>query len=231
MAGFGDYKLEIDELSKTKELYNSIIKEIYRSQEISKEIQTTYDNLKSVSEVIKVKNNELEHMQKLFKEANEVYNKVNQNNQEIEDKKLKINAFHKNIEEYKESVSKLEVDAKNAIDEVINKEEIINKLINQAELALNLKSAEGISAAFSRQYLTAKEAAISKVFGTNINLWISGSALFILCAIGITIWIATGQLSSDANGLSLIVARVIAVAILLLEQLFVQNNIKNKKFS
>ncbi|UOU99856.1 hypothetical protein MUU74_07860 [Chryseobacterium daecheongense] len=68
--------------------------------------------------------------------------------QEVDAKKLNVNTFSENIEDYKSSIGELEKKGK----AIIEKDKTINALIEQAEKALNLKSAEGISAAFSSQY-------------------------------------------------------------------------------
>ncbi|MFN8362930.1 MAG: hypothetical protein U0T85_04730 [Cloacibacterium normanense] len=53
--------------------------------------------------------------------------------------------------------------------------------------------------------------------------------LFILAAIGITVWIATGHLNDNTNGISLIVARIVAVGISIAGATFAQNNTLSRK--
>ena len=67
------------------------------------------------------------------------------------------------------------------MDSIIDKENTIDNLIISAENALNLKSTEGISAAFNT-----KEAESSKWYKT--VFWIIGAVLFLLLALGIVVF-------------------------------------------
>jgi predicted nucleic acid-binding Zn-ribbon protein len=111
--------------------------------------------------------------------------------EDAEAKRLGIDTFSKNIEEHKKNIEKLENRAK----AIIEKESTINELIQSAEEALNLKSAEGISAAFATQYNTANSRFV-------LGGWIFGAAVCILGAILITIWIASGKIDVDSHGIS-----------------------------
>ena len=121
---------------------------------------------------------------------------------EAEEKRLGIETFSKNIDEYKKNISELEGRAK----AIIAKEKTINELIRSAEQALNLKSAEGISAAFASQYVKASSVVVS-------SLWLFMSFLFIVLAIGGTVWFALGYFTIDSHDISLIIARIVAVTI------------------
>lgn len=119
--------------------------------------------------------------------------------QEVDTKKLNINTFSENIEDYKSSIEGLEKKGK----AIIEKDKTISSLIEQAEKALNLKSAEGISAAFSSQY--GKE--------RNLGRWIFGAVIFIIIAILLTIWIIGGWHIANPNSPSSIIGRIVAVGI------------------
>lgn len=119
--------------------------------------------------------------------------------QEVDAKKLNVNTFSENIEDYKSSIGELEKKGK----AIIEKDKTINALIEQAEKALNLKSAEGISAAFSSQYGKKR----------NLGWWIFGSVIFLILAIILTIWIIGGWHIADPNSVSSIIGRIVAVGI------------------
>lgn len=203
IKGFADYSNESKELAKTRKAYNSLLKETEGVLTLNKNSKEAFDSLNTKIEILNKASVELENeRQKIqnikisIESTNEI---VKKNNQEIEDKKTKIIAFHNNIEEYNKSVQNLESEAKR----IIAKENEINVLISQAEKALNLKSAEGISAAFSSHYSKIED-------NRSLIYWIIGASIFILSAIGLTIWIVIG---SNADAISAIVGRVVAVAI------------------
>lgn len=219
--GLEDYKDEISKLSDVRKKYQDFLtklSELERLQNESSSIFNVLTNIQNqINELLNQANekiNSLSGMETTGKEftqkINESSNVVKESEKEIEAKKLQITTFSQNIDEYKTKIDELTENAK----AIIAKEQTINDLIRSAETALNLKSAQGISAAFSSQYDTAKDSGVVKIFwGIKLNSWIFGASLFILSAIGITVWIATGHLNSDSNGISLIIARIVAVAI------------------
>jgi histidinol phosphatase-like PHP family hydrolase len=127
---------------------------------------------------------------------------IKESEAEIEGKKLSINTFAQNIETYKTSIEKLE---KEAID-IISKDRIIESLISQAERALSLRSAEGISAAFSSRHT---ELSNQRTEGN----WLWGAVVCVVFAIAFTAWIVTGYKIDDPNAVTSIIGRVAAVAI------------------
>ncbi len=220
--GLENYKDEVKKLSDTRNKYQKIINEIDNLNSLSSDIQNTYkltnafkndiENLKfdADNKVILIGDAKAE-AEKVWNLLNETKEKIKSDEQEVENKKLGINSFSENIVEYKESIEEL----KSKANYLVEKKTEIDVIIEKAEKALNLNSAIGISAAFSSQYEAANNQAKFKIKNLEFNLWILGSIVFMLSAIGITIWIATGQLNTDTNGISLIVARIVAVAILI----------------
>ncbi len=218
--GLEDYKEEIKNLSGVRKKYLDLLKQLNeldklqtQTDEVFKVANQTNDDINKILTEIKEK---LKNITQLeidvagnAKKTNEVSILIKESEKEIEGKKLQVNTFAGNIEEYKAAIKILQEEA----EKIISKEKVIDDLILQAEKALNLKSAQGISAAFSTQYHTANETGILKIQGKKINLWLIGASVFILSALGITIWIATGHLGSNGIGISLIVARIVAVAI------------------
>lgn len=220
--GLESYKDEVKKLSDTRNKYQKLLNEISSLNTLSSDIKKIHETANSLIqevESIKTQADENKNLideaktesEKLSNSINETKEKIKTDEQEIENKKLGINSFSDNIEEYKKAIEDLKIKANYLID----KKNEIDEIISQAEKALNLNSAVGISAAFSSQYETAQRQAKIKISKFEINLWILGSMFFILSAIGITVWIATGNLSNDQNGISLIIARVVAVAILI----------------
>lgn len=206
LKGFSDYATETKELTKIRKAYNSLVSEIENASKLNKESQEIHDTLKSNADTLIKSSKELESektkTEKIKSDITLILETTNKSNQEIEDKKIKISAFHKNIEEYQKSISQLETDAK----AVIAKDETISELINQAEKALQLKSAEGISAAFS-SYLSTTS---SK---NTLRWWMIGACIFILAALALTVWIVSGKGIEHPDAISSIVGRVVAVAI------------------
>ena len=225
--GLENYNEEAKKLSDIKKEYNKVLKEINAVKELKRsieELNSLSNDLKGQIETYKVNSEgDSGRVSELKVKSNQIYEDIikiseliKSNESDVEAKKLGINTFFQNIDEYKTSINELTEKAK----EIISKKDTIDNLIKSAEQALMLKSSEGISAAFSAQYETAKNGGVLKIWKLRINLWILFSAIFLLIAVGLTVWIAFGNYSNiaegsgkNANMLSLIVARVIAVAI------------------
>lgn len=208
-----DYLKEFKRISDLKVQFEQLIKEIESKEETLDSINKDAEEISTIKKKLKLITEEIGGLLKNSNETNEeiseVLNNVNlsqtnihKSEKEIESKRLSITTFAENIEEYKTSITALESQAK----DILSKETKINELISQAEKALNLKSAEGISAAFSAQYVSS-----SKVWG--LRLWIIGAATFIFLAIALTVWIVSGRGITDPNSISSIVWRIVAVGI------------------
>lgn len=206
LKGFGNYAAELKELSRIKKSYLALTKDIEKATELYNQSQDVYNNLKILSEDLTKKIKELDvaktNTGKINSDTKTIYDNIAKSEQDIENKKVKITAFHTNIEEYQKSITQLQSEAQ----EIIRKDEIINKLIIQAENALNLKSAEGISAAFS-SYLTTSN---NK---KNLRNWMIGAGVFIFAALVLTVWIVSGKWIEHPDAISSIIGRVVAVAI------------------
>lgn len=218
--GLEDYKEEVKNLSNVREKYHSLLSSLKELERIKVDINNifgiTLQNNDTISNLLSKADTTTKQLENVSETGNELSKKINESHsqikeieKEIEVKKLQISTFAQNIDEYKVQIDELISTVRNLIE----KEEEINKLILSAELALNLNSAHGISAAFSSQYETAKNTGFFKIWKLKFNMWIIGATLFILSAIGITVWIASGNFNSDADGLSLIIGRIVAVAI------------------
>lgn len=208
-----EYQKIVEEISSKKGLMEAlgpidesvqqVQKDVIESQENIANLKESADD--SISEITSI----LENTKKLFQnvtkineDAKKLLESIKEYEEDAETKRLGINTFSQNIEEYKTTITGLENRAK----AIVAKETIIKGLIQSAEEALNLKSAEGISAAFATQYNTANSRFV-------LGGWILGATVCILGAIFITIWIASGKIDIDSHGISLITARIVAVAI------------------
>ncbi|MCH5598644.1 AAA family ATPase [Niabella ginsengisoli] len=208
-----DYVKEFKNIADLKANLEQLIKDIEEKEEVlatvdtnAKLIETLKKKLSQISdEIYEILENSKKAniaISEVLTSANTSQSNIDKSEKEIEAKRLSITTFAENIEEYKTSISALETQAKS----IISKEAKIDELISQAEKALNLKSAEGISAAFSAQYNSS-----NKVWG--LRLWIIGAAVFIIVAICLTIWIVSGYGIINPNSISSIVGRVVAVGI------------------
>lgn len=207
--GLEDYKEEVKRLSEIRKKYQDLITQLNEAEKIKNSASDIFNNLtvvnQQLNDALTEANNKVTNITnyessgtEVLKKINDSGNAVKENEKEIESKKLQVNAFAENIEEYKKAITKLQEDAKI----LLSKETEINVLINQAEKALNLKSAEGISAAFSSHYHDTN----SK---NTLQNWIIGSIIFIVAALGLTIWIV----SSASVELNSIIGRIVAVGI------------------
>ncbi len=208
-----DYQAELKNISKLKDELQSLINLYNEKKGFINEIDEAkikVDENKSLAEQniseiekLKLSSDEIAESIIKLKTTTEAYaTTIQSSEKEIETKKLSINTFAENIEEYKTSIDELEKKA----TEIIAKEATINTLISQAETALNLKSAQGISAAFSAQHMEASE-------NGSLKGWIIGASVFILAALVLTVWIVSGKWITDPNSISSIVGRVVAVGI------------------
>lgn len=178
--------------STIEEFDNNVEKVSNDTSEINKLLETAKSNLLDIED-LKIKSNDGLNIVDSTKLS------ISEIEKEVETKKLSITTFSENVDDYKKRIEDLEKTAK----EIIAKETTINNLISQAEKALNLKSAEGISAAFSTQY--SKE--------RNLHWWIVGSVCFIILAMCLTVWIIGGWHIKEPNSISSIVGRIVAVGI------------------
>ncbi|MDR1460480.1 MAG: hypothetical protein LBI78_02420 [Campylobacteraceae bacterium] len=181
----------------------SILEEIKQTKSDTQNIYDTTKSLyKEADEKLKELTNIKQETAKILNVINETREKTKSSEQEIENKKLKINTFASNIDEYESRIEQYIKQAK----EILELETTIQNIISKAEMALNLNSAQGISAAFSAQYDTAKNANII----LKTNSWIFGAFLFIVVALVFTFWIAFDASMITINS---IIARITAVTV------------------
>lgn len=208
-----NYSLEIKELSKQRRDILKLSDDFKRANDLYIQGKSQMEALESDLKILNAEKKqiqaELASLQKLRNEIEELNRRSSRADQEIETRKVKIVAFQEATNDYLHRFKELESDA-NAI---VSKREVIDELILQAEHALNLKSAEGISAAFSSYYETAKENSSFRIFKLKFNWWILGAVFFLVSALVMTVWIVGGWLIENPDSVSSIVGRIVAVSI------------------
>lgn len=208
-----DIKGDLVQLSKLKSSYtrfNNKFKETKKNLEFiddkKEELDVVFNNasykLETLSNNNEKASKELKSIETKNLDAQNLSEKLKEKQKEIESLKLNITTFSDNIEEYKTQIDKIETRAK----EVVSLDEKIESLVHDAENALQLKSAEGISGAFSRQHLQASK------WG-NYWFWIIAATVFIITAISLTIWAITGEGIKNPDSFGSIAGRIVAVGI------------------
>lgn len=211
--GKKDYENELKSLTKLKSSYTKFVNQFEQTRkslefiakkktELEEILNNTTDVKSKIDNLKHESSNTLNQINENHNNTNNVLNKIKEVEGDVEKRKLQIVAFHDNVDEYKKSIEELEEKAK----QIIEKESEIDRLISEAETALQLKSAQGISAAFSAQYAAASNPTLSKN-------WISGAIGLLLVAIALTVWIVGGWGIENKDEISSIIGRVVAVAI------------------
>lgn len=208
-----DFATELKELTKLKRSITDFKKNYDGTKRNLEFISKKKVELDELINLIKDEINEIESIKETsqihlnetlsnIKSSDENLETIKESRKEVEEQKLAINTFSENIEEYKAQIEKLEEKAK----DVVSKDEKIKSLISEAETALQLKSAQGISGAFSSQH---EKASDSK----NYWPWIIASIAFLITAISLTVWAITGYGVTNPDSFGSIAGRIVAVGI------------------
>lgn len=223
-----DYSKELKELANLRAELDTTVRYFREIKTISDEIKRYQDEILGINKEAKDILNEVIEKQSsanLYtasinehkKDAETTLGSIVESEKDIEVKKLSITTFSENIDEYKKSIELLEGKAKL----IIAKDEKISQLITDAETALNLKSAQGISAAFSSQYSESKN--------SSLGWWIFGAVFFFIGALAMTIWIVSGYHIKDPTSWSSIIGRIVAVGITISAATFCANQYRRQK--
>lgn len=148
------------------------------------------------------------------KQSSDIVTSVKENEKEIETRRLSIETFATNISEYKETIDEIQKKA----EAVVNRSGEIDHLIEEAQIALQLTSAEGVSAAFAAHHRKASDR-------TTLGLWIIACFACLGTALWFTITlISEKHLAASKDKISplllaypwlIIVGRAVAVSICL----------------
>ena len=212
-AVLSDYSKEIKELTRQRRIFSKLVEDMNKATVLYQKGKSQFDalnvDINNLTLAKKQLQSELSSIQKLRSDIEEINKRAFRADQEIDNRKKKIVAFQDTTNDYALIFSRLEYEA----NTIISKEKRIDELITQAEHALNLKSAQGISAAFSSYYETAKLSGTFMFYHVRLNWWILGALLFLFSALGLTVWIVGGWYVQNPNDLSSIIGRIVAVFI------------------
>ena len=157
---------KLDELNTQEQTLAELINGTEESRsKIETLLQEDQERSESIQEILTESQNHNEVIDNFVK-------KVSQRESQLEDQSVATQQFEEKMIAYAKENEKLLEQAK--------------KLIESAKIALEYKTAEGLSAAFTEKYNEAKK-------DWSSVLWIASSAIFIGFAIGIGIWLVSDK--------------------------------------
>ena len=174
---------EIESLNRQKE-------ELTESINLTIEKHSELDALLSADKVLSEQIKQLLDNSKNHEEAIDNFSK------KISSRESQLEKQEVDTQQYKEKLEEFKADHENYLSEA-------KELIESAKLALEYKTAEGLSAAFTEQYNKANEA--------KKNRWLTLASIFVLASVGLGIWLTVGNNVS----LEIIVARISLLPILI----------------
>lgn len=193
--GTYDIKNEIDTVHQALSQKLSSFQE--QEQELGGLIDETQEKrteLESLLSDDQIRSEEIEDLLASSKSHSEVIDgfskKIATRESQLEDQEVLTNQYNEKLERF---------DTEH--DELLSK---ANKLIESAKLALEYKTAEGLSAAFSAQY-TRADNKYSKIG------WLISAGLFVAASVGIGVWVALGQ----GLGWPVVISRISLLPILI----------------
>jgi len=139
-------EIELKEITALRRRYTKLLKDIASAEKVKSELTQIDTSIKNIVKSIELAKNESDQYKKLLltikSEIEASKTSIIKSEQDVENKKQEVLEFANNVDVSKENLSKYENDIKTKIEKA-------NGLIRQAEIALELKSTEGISAAYS----------------------------------------------------------------------------------
>lgn len=208
LGKYDDYKDLLNNISKlkndyqkTKKIFEGIDEKIKRVENIESKASVFFQSTKRHNKEASNLNNQTKSYQE---ELQVLKDSIKANEQEIENSKKDIVAFFSNIDSYKKNIEEKTKEANEIIEKLHSQQGEAEKLIQSAEKALKLKSAEGISDALSKQADESKEKKKSLY-------WIGAAGIFVATAIGIAVWLTI----SVSQAISIILGRIFIVGIAL----------------
>ncbi len=218
-----DLSKNIDESNSTLE--EKLDKSNEKLEEIESELETIIeckDKLVEQSETLEAINTGVEAIKESASlKVNEITNLLTES--KANDKL--ITAFATKVQERETRLEVLEqkteanikkLDEYNSEREAILKE--ANELIESAKIALNYKTAEGISASFQRQYENSND---KFIFGS----WILGAVLCLFGTVCLGIWI----LETNPNNIGLLIGRISLLPLPIIGAVFCANQYTKQK--
>lgn len=215
-----EFNKEIDEIRKLKLEVQESLRDINKNKEkiekshrdsnhtldeVKKQLESLNSSIKQIisqSDSLKNKNVELENLRV---QSQKTYESIQKNANEAESNKKLIESFAKNVQERNKKLLEIEQrteENESKLDEYEEeRESILNRakdLISSAKKALNYKTAEGLSDAFSNQYDKAS------------NKWVLGAWLVAAAiALIVSIWLGINIIESVEDKWFLVMSRIL----------------------
>lgn len=218
-----DIQKEFDD--NNSQLTNTIEEIDIKFKTIETELETiieTKNQLISDSEELENIN---QNLTSIKSSANETLEEIKESLSESAKNEKLINSFSNKIHEKDNRLAELETATENNTKKLVEYQNERSKIISEAEsliesakLALNYKTAEGISASFQEQYNSANN---RWIFGS----WIAGAIICLLCTIGLGIWI----LESSTDDILLLIARISLMPLPIFGTFFCANQYTKQK--
>jgi len=230
LDNFDNYKRALTNISNLRRNYTKTINGLEDIIKKVKKIESNYDKSQALIEKFSIKRDELE--KSLIKsesdllKSSEIFKDIESSQQEITNSKKEIIAFQANIESYKKDIADKTIEANRITENFENQQGIVDKLISDAEKALQLKSSQGLSAALSTQYDNENNFEKKKY-------WLISAGFFILLSLlGVLMLIFNIEFEHFKvvnNGINSVVARVVFVGITITGATFCANQFTKQK--
>ncbi len=204
-----------EKFGEVNKKFTELEEKIEEVEEVKTEIETNSENLKEINTSLqKVKDDADLNLEKIVESFTEVKGNekiIDSFSKKVQEKENKLVEIEQRTEE---NSNKLKV----YDEERISILEEANNLIESAKTALNYKTAEGISASFQSQHEDAKKWQLSVS-------WLFCSGLFIAVAIGLGIWVLTG----DTDEIHIIIGRIALIPLPIIAAIFCANQYVKQK--
>ena len=231
LDSYENYKRALSDISNLRRAYARAIGNLDDLTEKVKTIEKNYnDSQELIKEVVENKieiDDKLNKSNKNLETSRIIHSQIEKSDQEIQNIKKEILAFKSNIESYKNDINSSTESSNSIIMDFERMRDNVDKLIADAEAALQLKSSQGISAALSTQYENENKR-IKKVS------WLFASVVFLLFAlIGVLLLLIDFEfenLKIVNDGVNSIVARVVFVGISITGATFSANQYNKQKY-
>jgi hypothetical protein len=190
-----NFEIEFKALTRLRRRYSKLLEDIERAEKIQTELAridaTTKNNIKS----IELAKNKVEDYKKLVLSTHTEVERskiaIIRSEQDIENKKNDIVKFTNEVDLLQNQIESIEKNLKGKIElDIQDKLNQVTDLIEQAETALELKSSEGISAAYSSRLkkLSEEKAPQRWLYGATVFLIVTFFSGYLLTGIQIDIW-------------------------------------------
>ena len=194
----GAKKTEAESLNvDISSVYEDLSTKLDELENRNKQISNIFDESQSNSEIISEKrtksDEELEEIRSLLIEAKSAKETIEQFSKRVDKRESQLDKQENTTVAYEETLKNYGIAQKKILNEA-------GRLIESAKTALEYKTAEGISAAFSEKYRESKE-------DKSTLAWVGSAGVFLVIAVAIGIWIVWEkdlQLDTIVGRLSLI---------------------------